>query len=113
MRKDEGNRYGWRIRNMPWPKETYQVTIDHAKQEIVLRTTNKKYFKRIEILEMKRIGLQLEEASVAYKYTNSTLLIYYDKPPKILELEAKKKAELSQLKSTTDDKDGKVECNNQ
>jgi len=68
MRKDEETRFAWRIRNMPWPKETYSLEVDHAKQELILRTTNKKYFKRWDIPDMKRNKLPLDEAAIAYKY---------------------------------------------
>ena len=32
MRKDTENRFEWRIRNLPYPKETYTVEVDHNKQ---------------------------------------------------------------------------------
>jgi hypothetical protein len=57
MRKDSDDRFEWRIRNLPYPKETYTVEIDHTKQEVVLKTSNKKYYKRFDIPDMKRIGL--------------------------------------------------------
>jgi uncharacterized protein YjiK len=56
----------------------------------VVRTSNKKYFKRFDIPDMKRLKLTLEESSLAWKYQHNTLLIGYDKPDKILELEKKK-----------------------
>ena len=57
MRKDTDERFEWRIRNLPYPKETYNIEIDHTKQEVVLKTTNKKYYKRFDIQDMKGIGL--------------------------------------------------------
>ena len=68
LRKDTESRFEWRIRNLPYPKETYSVEIDHNKQEIVLRTTNKKYYKRFDIPDMKRLGMKLEDAKIAWKY---------------------------------------------
>ena len=82
---------------MKWPKETYSLEIDHNKQEIVLRTTNKKYFKRFDIPDMKRLGLTLEESALTWKYQNNTLIIGYDKPNKILELDRKKQQEIKKL----------------
>jgi protein DPCD len=55
MRKDTKNRFEWRIRNMPYPKETYIIEVDNQKQQIVLKTTNKKYYKRIDIPDLKRL----------------------------------------------------------
>ena len=80
LRKDTDTRFEWRIRNLPYPKETYQIEVDHNKQDIVLRTTNKKYYKRIDIPDMKRLDLVLEDSEVAWKYQNNTVIISYDKP---------------------------------
>lgn len=41
-RKDTPQAFQWRIRNLPYPLPTYQVSIDDEKQQIVVRTTNKK-----------------------------------------------------------------------
>jgi uncharacterized protein YjiK len=40
---------------------------------------------------MKRIGLNIEESSIAWKYQNNTVVISYDKPAQVLEIEKKKK----------------------
>ena len=32
LRLDSKTRFEWRIRNIPWPKEVYQLSIDHDKQ---------------------------------------------------------------------------------
>ena len=61
-------RFEWRIRNLKWPKEVYSLEIDHNKQEIVVRTSNKKYYKRFDIPDMRRLSLKLEESSLAWKY---------------------------------------------
>ena len=87
MRKDTDKRFEWRIRNLPYPKDTYSVEVDHEKQQIVLRTSNKKYFKRIDIPDLKRAGIKLEESEVAWKYANNTVIISYDKPAEIIAAE--------------------------
>ena len=56
------------------------IEVDHSKQQIVLRTTNKKYYKRFDIPDLKRLGLKIEESSVAWKYVSNTVIISYDKP---------------------------------
>ena len=65
---------------MKWPKDVYSLEIDHAKQEIVVRTSNKKYFKRFDIPDLKRIKINLEESALGWKFQNNTLIIGYDKP---------------------------------
>ena len=91
MRKDTKDRFEWRIRNLPYPKETYIIEVDHNKQQIVLKTTNKKYYKRIDIPDLKRLNMVMEESSIAWKYANNTVIISYDKP------DAVKKKELEML----------------
>ena len=54
----------------------------------MLRTSNKKYFKRIEVPDMKRAGLKLEESGVAWKYANNTVIISYDKPKEVIAAES-------------------------
>ena len=75
LRKDSETRFEWRIRNLMWPKEVYSVSVDHDNQQIVLRTTNKKYFKRIDIPEMKKLGIPIQDENVSWKYANNTLLV--------------------------------------
>ena len=40
---------------------------------------------------MKRLGMKLEDAKIAWKYQNNTVIIAYEKPGHIIELEQKKK----------------------
>jgi hypothetical protein len=85
---------------MIWPKENYIFEIDHSKQEIILKTQNKKYYKRFDIPDLKRLKLPLEESSLTWKFQNNTLIIGYDKPPKILDLEKKKVSEIKTIKTS-------------
>merc|ERR1719231_1183700 len=61
MRKDRPHAFEWRIRNLPYPKSTYSVTVDEDADQIVIRTSNKKYFKRITIEDMQRSKLVLDK----------------------------------------------------
>jgi hypothetical protein len=56
---------------------------------IVVRTSNKKYYKRIEIPDMQRLGLKLDGASLTWKHQHNTLIISYSKPKQVLVAEAK------------------------
>lgn len=64
-----------------------------------MRTSNKKYYKRFDIPDLKRLKINLEESSLAWKFQNNTLIIGYDKPEKILDLDKKKRAEIQALSS--------------
>ena len=72
---------------MPYPKETYIIEVDHNKQQIVLKTTNKKYYKRIDIPDLKRIKVEMAESAIAWKYANNTVIISYDKPAEVKQRE--------------------------
>jgi hypothetical protein len=69
---------------MPYPEETYQLAIDHEKQQIILRTTNKKYFKKWDIPTLKRLGLGLDMSQLSYSHSGTTLVINYEKDDTVL-----------------------------
>lgn len=104
-RKDTSRAFQWRIRNLPYPLETYDLRVED--DHIVVRTTNKKYFKRIEIPDMKREGLKLAQADLTYAHANNTLIIQYKKPMKILNIHETIVHELKQLKIS---KEGDADC---
>ena len=70
-----------------------QVTIDPEARQLVIRTSNKKYFKRFGISEMDALGLPLEEGSLSFSYANTTLLVQYEKPAIVLDYEKDKAKE--------------------
>ncbi len=41
-RKDTRDTFQWRVRNLPYPVETYALSIDQDQRQIVIRTSNKK-----------------------------------------------------------------------
>ena len=46
----------------------------------MLKTVNKKYYKRIDLPDLRRCKLQIDEAAIAWRYSNNTVIISYDKP---------------------------------
>jgi hypothetical protein len=42
VRQDSSTAFIGRVRNLPYPIETYNVTVDDDKKNIIIRTTNKK-----------------------------------------------------------------------
>lgn len=54
----------------------------------MLKTTNKKYFKRIDLPDLKRLKLVLDESSIVWKYQSNTVIISYDKPEQVKSREA-------------------------
>ncbi|XP_060822578.1 protein DPCD [Bombus pascuorum] len=96
----------WRIRNLPYPQNVYSVTAEDD-NTITVRTTNKKYFKKIIVPDLERAGLKVEQDRISFKHQYNTLIITYKKPPALLELEKKVLDKILQLKAR---KDGDVQC---
>ena len=103
----------WRVRNLPYPKDTYSVTIDDNDQKVVIRTSNKKFYKRFEVPELKVLGMPLDSASVAWDWKNNTLIIQYRKPREAVKAEVEEKAERAKLGAQKPAEDGDVDCKQQ
>lgn len=65
----------WRIRNLTYPREVYNVTVEPTKKAIVVRTTNKKYYKSIDVPEVDRCQITLEQESLTIDYKFNTLIV--------------------------------------
>ena len=75
MRKDTDKEFQFRIRNLNYTEDVFLVETDEEKQQIVVRTTNKKYFKRIDIPDIKRFGGTLKKGLEKWAFKNNTLII--------------------------------------
>eukprot|EP00397_Hematodinium_sp_SG-2012_P052552 GEMP01062186.1.p1 GENE.GEMP01062186.1~~GEMP01062186.1.p1 ORF type:complete len:198 (+),score=29.12 GEMP01062186.1:32-595(+) len=84
MRKDTDDMFQWRIRNLHYPKDTYGISVDDETQQIVIRTSNKKYFKRIDIPDMRRLELKLDRSCVTWEHKHNTLIVSYPKPEQVI-----------------------------
>ena len=87
VRKDRPHAFEWRVRNLAYPKNVYSVTVDTEQNQIVVRTSNKKYFKRIDVEELDRARIPLEEAGLSWNHENNTLIVQYKKPAAIMQRE--------------------------
>mmetsp|Transcript_23661 Transcript_23661/g.37224 ORF Transcript_23661/g.37224 Transcript_23661/m.37224 type:complete len:193 (-) Transcript_23661:246-824(-) len=89
LQQDSPTHFQWRIRNIPYDKSVYRLSIDNKRHQIVLRTTNRKYFKRIDVASIKALGLTLsdDKSVLAYTHSNNTLVITYKKPPQVIQAE--------------------------
>lgn len=112
-RKDSKTEFIFRIRNLAgFSAENFQVGIDSDTQHIVVRTTNKKYFTKIQVPDLTRMKLLLKKESLGHKYSNSTLIVTYKKPQEILEREEKIRSELERL-NKQNFQEGDLECTTQ
>lgn len=65
----------WRIRNIPYPIETYSISANNEEKCIIVRTTNKKYFKKLPVPELTRLNLPIEQANIQSSHKFNTLVI--------------------------------------
>jgi hypothetical protein len=101
LRKDSKLNFEWRVRNLPYPPETYSVTVDPADRKIVVRTANKKYYKRFGIPELDHLQRPLEDAALRWQHANHTLHITYIKPAEVVQAERDDQRELKNVKKST------------
>ncbi|XP_041065810.1 protein DPCD isoform X1 [Carcharodon carcharias] len=109
-RKDTKTSFQWRIRNLPYPKNVYSATIDPDQRCCIVRTSNKKYYKKFNIPDMDRCSLPLDSSALSFTHANNTLIITYKKPTEILQLEQEVLQELKKVKVA---EDGDVDCKTQ
>ncbi|KAF8565246.1 hypothetical protein P879_11002 [Paragonimus westermani] len=98
-RSDTSKAFQWRVRNMPYPLNVYSVQVDSDDNTLVLKTSNKKYYKKFDIPDMKRLNLPLSQDAITLNHANNTLLISYTKPDEFLQYEKQLKLHLSTVKS--------------
>ena len=64
-----------------------KIECDKDKQQIVIKTKNKKYYKRFNIPDLERLNIKLDESLMKVNFVNNTLIISYTKPKEALEAE--------------------------
>jgi len=102
IRKDTSKAFQWRIRNLPYPLSTYSVTIDENGTTITVRTSNKKYFKKITVPDIERRKLKMDKKFLTFAHANNTLIIQYQKPQQVLDDHDTLVDELKKMKITND-----------
>jgi hypothetical protein len=78
VRKDANAFFQFRVRNLPYKKEVFELSIDEKKQQIVIRTTNKKYYKRFDIPDLTRLQVPLDPKSLKWVFKHATLIVSVD-----------------------------------
>ncbi|XP_063963926.1 protein DPCD-like [Lytechinus pictus] len=106
-RMDTRQAFQWRVRNLPYPIETYSLSVDQDSNGCIIRTSNKKYYKKFVIPDMERAGLSLQQSCFTMAHSNNTLIITYKKPTEILALE---KQVITEIQKTKNSKEGDMEC---
>ena len=65
---------------------------------MVIRTKNKKYFKKISIPDLDRFSLPYLQSSVSFAHANNTLILSYEKPVQVLNFEEAMRSEIRKMK---------------
>ena len=99
IRKDTQKEFQWRIRNLKGDADNFMVECDKDKQQIVIRTKNKKYYKRFGIPDLERLNLKLDESLMKVNFVNNTLVISYTKPKEALEAESEILGEIRRIRA--------------
>lgn len=97
-RCDTETDFEWRVRNCPWPLENYTVTVEtEVPPVLVIRTANKKYFKRFDIPDLVRLSIPATSSALSFTHERNTLIIRYKKPVAAVKAADAAKSEASQL----------------
>ncbi|CEL99362.1 unnamed protein product [Vitrella brassicaformis CCMP3155] len=92
-RKDTQDCFQWRIRNLSFPSDVFSLSIDDETQQILVKTSNKKYYKRISVPDLARVSLPLDPSRLEWKHMHNTLIISYRKPTEVRMMEARHRRE--------------------
>ncbi|XP_028313302.1 protein DPCD [Gouania willdenowi] len=110
LRKDTKTSFQWRIRNLCYPKDVFSVSVEQSEKCIIIKTSNKKYYKKFTIPDLERTHIPLEDSALSFSHANNTLIISYKKPKEILNLEQELLKELKRLKGAAE---GDMDCKTQ
>lgn len=102
VRQDTLKAFQWRIRNLFFPANNFNVALDQENRVIIVRTENKKYYKKFNIEDLDRIGIDLDKSNLSHSFANNTLIITYAKPKEFIVMENVIKAELAKTKASKD-----------
>lgn len=76
------------LSNAPWDRDNYSVSVVEGGEELVLRTKNKKFYKKWKIPSMVRASERLEEGKISYECVGEAkekrLVVSYLKPASVL-----------------------------
>ncbi|XP_008287147.1 protein DPCD [Stegastes partitus] len=110
MRKDTKTSFQWRIRNLSYPKDVFSVLVEPSERCIIIKTSNKKYYKKFSVPDLDRSQLPLDSSALSFTHANNTLIVNYKKPKEVLTHEQELLKELKKLKGTAE---GDVDCKTQ
>jgi len=109
--KDEEGSFVYTVMNCPWGLDNYNVTYDGDKDEFVLRTGNKKFYKRWSIPALRRQGIRGEGLGLKTEWKadgENVLVVRVEKPDEVKVVERKRREERG--KAAEKAGEGGVDC---
>ncbi|GKT27686.1 Protein DPCD like protein [Aduncisulcus paluster] len=86
VRHDLADAFEWHISPLIYPSKTYDVSVEG--KFIVVKTTNRKYYKKINLSDIAWVGEKsLDESLLKWNYVGNTLKIRYKKSVSIIRRE--------------------------
>lgn len=92
----------WRIRNLPYPLNVYVLEVDESKKTIIVKTTNRKYYKVLRVQELERCNTVPKLENITKHHQFNTLIITYRKPEIVSKMEAEVLLLLKNVETETD-----------
>uniref|UniRef100_A0A674BHB8 Protein DPCD n=1 Tax=Salmo trutta TaxID=8032 RepID=A0A674BHB8_SALTR len=92
----------WRVRNLPYPIEVYNISVEPYQRCCIIRTNNKKYYKKFNVPDLDRSQLPLDSSALNFTHANNTLIVSYKKPKEILTIDHELLREVKKLKGTNE-----------
>lgn len=75
------------------------MSVAQKERCVIVRTTNKKYYKKFSIPDLDRHQLPLEDSALSFAHANCTLIISYQKPKEVMAAESELQKELKKVKT--------------
>ena len=107
--ENEISHFVWKIKNCPWPEENFKVNVDSKAQEVVIRTLNKKYYKRFKVPALVRLNILLDESKLSFSLQGDCVMLKYRKPNEVMQAEEHERREVLKALSSVKN-DGDIEC---
>lgn len=102
VRQDTSNAFQWRIRNLFYPASNFKVELNEKDRVIIVKSENKKYYKKFSIQDLDRVSMGLDKNNLSHSFANNTLIITYSKPKEFIVMENLIKTELAKTKASQD-----------
>lgn len=92
---------------MHWNPSNYTIDVDLKTNEIIIKTLNKKYYKRFTISDLIRNNIPIDPKQISVDWANNTLIVSYNKPKIILDEENKIQLEIKRIKKEIEENPNK------